>query len=42
VLRGKGTKLLKTEKSLWDKRDFQDNAWVDEKVMLRWLQNHCN
>jgi len=33
VLRGKGTKLLKTEKSLWDKRvvvGFQDNACHDE------------
>jgi len=42
VFRGKETRLLKSEKSLWDKRvvvDFQDNAWVDEKVMLRWLQN---
>ena len=42
VFRGKGTKLLATEKHKWDKRvvvDFQDNAWVGEKVMLRWLQD---
>lgn len=41
VFCGKGTKLLKTEKEMWDKRvvvDFQENAWVDENVMLRWLQ----
>jgi len=42
VFRGKGTKLLQTEKNLWDKRvvvDFQDNDWVNGKVMLCWLQN---
>lgn len=41
IFRGKGTKLIKTERDMWDKRvavDFQENAWVDEAVMLRWLQ----
>jgi len=41
IFRGKGTKLLVTEKHKWDKRvvDFKDNAWVDEKIMLRWLRD---
>ena len=42
VFRGKGTRITAAEKSTWDKRvrvHFQPNAWVDESVMIEWL-NH--
>ena len=40
VFRGKGTRITATEKKAWDKRvrvQFQPNAWVDELVMVEWL-----
>lgn len=41
VFRGTGQKISLAEKNKWDRRvahDFQQNAWVDEKVFLRWLR----
>jgi len=41
VFRGTGQRISQAEKSQWDRRvehDFQQNAWVDEKVFRRWCR----
>ena len=41
VFRGKGLRISSKERQLWDNRvvvKFQDNAWMDENIALRWIQ----
>ena len=41
VFRGKGLRITSKERNLWDKRvvvKFQENAWVNEDISLRWAQ----
>ena len=41
VFRGKGICISSKERQLWDNGvvvKFQDNAWVDENIGLRWIQ----
>ena len=45
IFRGKGKRLKATEKNAWDKRVtvyFQENAWCDEDIMLKWIHNNWN
>ena len=40
VFRGKGLRISSKERQLWDNGvviKFQDNAWVDENIGLRWI-----
>lgn len=41
IFRGKGLRISSIERNLWDKRvmvKFQEKAWVDENISLRWAQ----
>ena len=42
VFRGKGLRINSQERNRWDKRvvvKFQENAWVNEDISLRWAQS---
>ena len=42
VFRGKGLRINSQERNRWDKRvvvKFQENAWVNEGISLRWAQS---
>ena len=42
IFRGKGLRILQTEKNAYDKRvavRFQENAWCDESIMNYWVSN---
>lgn len=42
VFKGKGLCIGTEEKKMWDTRVdvvFQDNAWVDERIFLWWMEN---
>ena len=42
VFRGKGLRITSKERNQWDKRvvvKFQEKAWVDESISLRWAQS---